>query len=93
MGKATARKIATALKIDEDVVLYQAGLRSKKPESITEQLDPTTLEAVELFQRMTPALKRAALATLQAVYEQFEQGSSGRSDANSSKIVARQNKT
>lgn len=82
VGPAVARKIAKALKVDEDVVLYRAGLITQDPQSITEELDPIALDILQMLENRSEAEKAAALAALTALFDSLDRGTSGKAGGN-----------
>ena len=71
-GKDVCKRIAKALKVDESVVFYQAGITSRDPNDPTQKLDPLALDILAMLGGKTEAEKRAALAALEALFENLD---------------------
>jgi transcriptional regulator with XRE-family HTH domain len=71
-GKDVCKKIAAALKIDESVVFYQAGITSRDPDDPTQGRNPVTLDIIAILENKSEAQQRAALAALEALFENLD---------------------
>lgn len=74
VGKSTSKKIAKALKVDDNFVFYKAGIIDENPNSPKEGLDPITLDILSMLENRTDATKKAVRAAIEALLESIGDG-------------------
>lgn len=92
VGLELAKKIAKGLGRKQSFVFYQLGLIDDDPDNPEAQLDPIEAEILDVVSNKPDAAKRAALATLQALFESLDAGTSGRNNSRNREATSRQNK-
>lgn len=88
-GTRVARRLAHAFGVDEDVVLYRSGAKSRDPGSTTEGLDPVALDILQMLENRSDAEKTAALAALTALFDSFDRGLDGQDRRGGKQIIER----
>jgi hypothetical protein len=80
VGKQTAIRIATALKLPAELVLQKAGYPVGKSGFTEEGLDPISLDILEMVGPRSETERLAARAAIKALFESLDRGKNGSFD-------------